>query len=123
MDGLLLKKAFCCSLESFGLVVGFIQWGISAFLGVVFLICLVLARFEPEIFEEYDISGNGASIVTISLVCLLTSGMLVYGIKRVSQLEYIYLLCIHIYTFIYVNISLAIYIHIFVYNTNFFFIL
>lgn len=84
MDGLLLKKAFCCSLESFGLVIGCIQLGASAFLGVVYLIALLLARFETHIFDMYDISTIGASTVTLSLVGVLSAGMLVFGIKRVS---------------------------------------
>lgn len=87
MDGPFLKKAFCCRLESFGLVIGCIQLGISAFLGVIYLVALVCIRFNANILDMHDVSAVGASMVTVCLMSLLTSGMLVYGIKKVSRLQ------------------------------------
>lgn len=87
MDGPILKKAFCCRLERFGLVIGCIQLGISAVVGIIYLVALVCARFEVNILDMSNPSAAGSLMVTSSLISLLTSGMLVYGIKRVSQLQ------------------------------------
>lgn len=87
MDGPILKKAFCCRLERFGLVIGCIQLGISAVVGIIYLVALVCARFEVNILDLDDPSVVVSVMVTSSLISVLTSGMLVYGIKRVSQLQ------------------------------------